>query len=266
MHMTAPNPFDQQRPIPGVKHILAVFAGKGGVGKSTVATNLALALSKKYKVGILDADIYGPSLPRMFGALHQKPEVSADNKIQPIVRYGMKIMSLGFLVEESAAVVWRGPMLFKAMDQFLFDVNWGDLDVLVVDLPPGTGDVQLSLAQKIPLTGAVGVSTPQNISFIDVRKAIDMWKRTQIPVLGLLENMSYMIVPGTQERIQMFPKGELDAYLDTEKIQKLGEIPFNPNVSLASEAGIPIVESNPSGAEAEVFFKAAEDLARKMGL
>lgn len=263
MTTATPNPFDQQKAIPGVRNIIAISAGKGGVGKSTVATNLALALSKRYKVGLLDADIYGPSIPRMMGALGQKPQVSSDNRIEPLVRYGMKLMSIGFLIEENSAVVWRGPMLFKAMDQFFRDVNWGELDFLLVDLPPGTGDIQLSLAQKVPLAGAVAISTPQNIALIDVKRAIDMWKRTGVKMLGVVENMSYMLNPATGEKIQLFPKGEIDTYLATEKITKLGEIPFNPNVSLASEAGIPIVESNPNGAEAKVFFAIADELAKR---
>jgi ATP-binding protein involved in chromosome partitioning len=259
--MASPNPFDQQVAIPGVKKIIAVSSGKGGVGKSTVATNLALALGKKAKVGLLDADIYGPSLPRMMGAINQKPSVDEHQKIEPIVRYGIKIMSMGFLVEESAAVVWRGPMLFKAMDQFLRDVKWGELDYLVVDLPPGTGDVQLSLAQKVPVAGVVTVCTPQNVALLDVKKSIDMWSRVGVPMLGMVENMAYMIAPGSGERIQLFPKGEMDAYLDSKKIPKLGAIPFNPNVSLGSEAGVPIVESHPTSTEAQEFFKIA-DLVR----
>lgn len=262
---SAPNPFDQQRPIPGVKHIIAVSSGKGGVGKSTIATNLALALSKNAKVGLLDADIYGPSLPRMMGAMNQKPDISASQKITPLVRYNMKLMSIGFLIEEGAAVVWRGPMLFKAMDQFLRDVEWGELDYLIIDLPPGTGDIQLSLIQKVPLAGAVIVSTPQNIALIDAKKAIDMWTRTQIPVLGLVENMAYMLSPESGERIQLFPKGEMDSYLDAKRIPKLGEVPFNPSVSLAGEAGMPIVESNPNGVEAKVFMKVAEAIRTKLG-
>lgn len=253
------NPFDQQQGIPNVKHIIAVSAGKGGVGKSTVAVNLALALAKKNKVGLLDADIYGPSVPRMLGAINQKPLVSENNRIEPVTRFGVKIMSLGFLVEESSAIVWRGPMLFKAMDQFLRDVNWGELDYLVVDLPPGTGDVQLSLAQKVPVSSAIMVSTPQNLSLIDVKKAIDMWKRVNITVMGLVENMAYFSAPGG-ERVQLFPKGELDGYLDSQKIKKLIEIPFNPAVGLGSEAGIPVVESYPSSPEAQAFFTLADQV------
>jgi ATP-binding protein involved in chromosome partitioning len=258
---TSKNPFDSQTPIAGVRRILAVSSGKGGVGKSTVATNLALALAKKFKVGLLDADIYGPSIPRMLGALNQKPTVNQDQRIEPLVRYNTKLMSIGFLIDEQSAVVWRGPMLFKAMDQFLRDVVWGELDFLVIDLPPGTGDVQLSLAQKVPIWGALTVTTPQNVALIDVKKAIDMWNRVAVPILGMVENMSYMINPATQEKIQLFPKGELDSYLDSKKIKKLVEVPFHPHVSLGSEAGVPIVESNSSSAEAQAFFRLAEKIA-----
>lgn len=254
------NPFEQQKSIPGVKKIIAVASGKGGVGKSTVATNLALALREYGNVGLLDADIYGPSLPRMMGALNQKPTISEGNKIIPISRYNIKMMSIGFLVEEGAAVIWRGPMLFKAMDQFFKDVQWGDLDYLVIDLPPGTGDVQLTLAQKVPVNCAVIVTTPQNISLIDAKKAIDMFERTGVKIAGVIENMSYMLNPATNEKIQLFPKGELNSYLDAKKITKLGEIPFNPSVSLGSEAGVPIVESNSDGIEAMCF----KDIAKKL--
>ena len=256
----ATNPFDQQQPIIGIKKIIAVASGKGGVGKSTVATNLALALRDYGTVGLLDADIYGPSLPRMMGALNQKPMVTEGNKITPVSRYGIKMMSIGFLVEEGAAVVWRGPMLFKAMDQFFRDVQWGELDYLIIDLPPGTGDVQLSLVQKVPTWGAVIVTTPQNISLVDAKKAIDMFERTGVKIAGVVENMSYMLNPLNQEKIQLYPRGEINSYLDQKKIPKLSEIPFNPSVSLASEAGIPIVESHPTGVESMAF----KDLAKKI--
>lgn len=256
--MAAPNPFDQQQKIPGVKHIIAVSSGKGGVGKSTVATNLALALSKNHKVGLLDADIYGPSIPRMLGALNQKPGINPEtNLLEPVVRYGIKIMSIGFLVEEGSAVVWRGPMLFKAMDQFLRDVDWGELDYLVVDLPPGTGDIQLTLVQKVQVSGAVVVSTPQNVALIDVKKAVDMFQRVNIPLLGMVENMSYMINPANGEKMQLFPKGEINSYAASKGMKMIGEVPFNPSVGLASEAGIPIVEANAKGAEAQEFMKIA---------
>lgn len=255
------SPFDQQKTVLGVQKIIAVSSGKGGVGKSTVATNLALALGQKYKVGLLDADIYGPSLPRMMGTLNQKPTISADGKIEPIIRYGLKLMSIGYLVDESSAVVWRGPMLFKAIDQFLRDVQWAPLDILVIDLPPGTGDIQLSLAQKVPLSGVIVVSTPQNIAFTDAKKSIDMFERLNIPNLGLIENMSYMINPVSGEQIQLFPKGELDSYILAKKIPKLGDIPFNPSISLTCEAGIPIIEANPKGVEAQSFYNIAVKVA-----
>jgi len=263
--MAAPNPFEKQTGIPGVKHIIAVSSGKGGVGKSTVATNLAMALGKKSKVGLLDADIYGPSIPRMLGTLSQKPNINPEtNQLEPVVRYGIKLMSIGFLIEEGAAVVWRGPMLFKAMDQFLRDVNWGELDYLVVDLPPGTGDVQLTLAQKVPVSGAVLVSTPQNVALIDVKKAVDMFQRVNVPLLGMIENMAYMINPANGEKMQLFPKGEMDTYAASKNIPKLGEIPFNPSVGLACEAGIPIVEANSNGAEAQAFMKIADHIREIM--
>jgi ATP-binding protein involved in chromosome partitioning len=263
--MASPNPFDQQRPIPGVSRVIAISSGKGGVGKSTVATNLALALAKTgARVGLLDADIYGPSIPRMLGSLHQKVEIGEDKRIIPLERFKIKLMSIGFLVDEDLAIVWRGPMLFKAMDQFLREVAWGELDYLLVDLPPGTGDIQLSLAQKIPLVGAVAVSTPQDVALTDVKKAIDMWTRTSVPMLGVIENMSWFVPPGSTERVQLFPKGSMETYLRERGIAKLGEVPFHPNVGIGGEAGIPIVESDPSSEEAKAFMAIARDLDQKL--
>jgi ATP-binding protein involved in chromosome partitioning len=237
------NPFLSQAPIKGVKHIIAVGSGKGGVGKSTVSVNLALALHKQGKrVGLLDADIYGPSVPRLLGAAKEKPEVNDQQKILPVRRFGLNTMSLGYLVDESQAAVWRGPMLFKAMDQFFRDVLWGELDYLIIDLPPGTGDVGLTMAQKVPVSGAIVVVTPQNIALADAKKAIDMFDRTNVPVLGVVENMSYLQNGG--ERMQLFPKGDLDAYLDIKKIPKLVEIPFLPEVGVSGEAGVPYMEAH----------------------
>ncbi len=255
----ATNPFDQQVAIPGVKKIIAVASGKGGVGKSTIATNLALALKKYGTVGLLDADIYGPSIPRMMGALNQKPAINANNQIEPLSRHGIKIMSMGFLIDEASAVVWRGPMLFKAMDQFFRDVQWGELDYLIIDLPPGTGDIQLSLVQKVPVTAAVIVTTPQNISLIDAKKAIDMFERTGVKIAGVIENMSYMLSE-SGEKIQLFPKGELDSYLKSKNLLKLAAVPFNTNVSLGSESGIPIMESYSDCAEALAIAEIAAKL------
>ena len=255
-------PFDQQRPIPGVKNIIAVASGKGGVGKSTVATNLALALSKKFKVGLLDADIYGPSVPRMMGTLNQKPIINNQQRIEPIQRFGLKMMSIGYIVDEASAVVWRGPMLFKALDQFLRDVDWGELDFLVIDLPPGTGDIQLSLAQKIPVAGAVVVSTPQNVALVDVKKAIDMFQRVNVPILGIVENMAYMVNPATGEKIQLFPKGELEGYAKEKNFKILSHIPFHPQVGMSCEMGFPVAEFQPQSAEAQEFFKLADITAQ----
>lgn len=261
----SPNPFESQAPIKGVANVVAVSSGKGGVGKSTVACNLALALSKQgLRVGVLDADIYGPSLARMLGALNQKPEIDAEQKLVPIERYGLKIMSFGFLIEEDLAIVWRGPMLFKTMDQFLRGVAWGELDVLVVDLPPGTGDVQLSLAQKTPLAGAIAVSTPQNVALMDVKKAIDMWSRLGVPLWGVVENMAWLEQDG--QRLQLFPKGQLDKWLAEKGIAKLAEIPFHPDVGLSGETGIPVIQARPESAEARAFASLAEQARAKLRL
>jgi ATP-binding protein involved in chromosome partitioning len=257
------NPFEQQKPIPGVKNIIAVSSGKGGVGKSTVSTHLALALNKLgLKVGLLDADVYGPSIPRMMGTLHQKPDIEGS-LLMPLQVGDVKTFSMGNLVEEDMAVVWRGPMLFKAINQFLFEVNWGELDILLIDLPPGTGDIQLSLVQKVPVRGAITVTTPQNIALADVKKSIDMFRRVNVPILGVVENMSYFEVPGSGERVQMFPKGELEAYLVKEKLEKLGEIPMTPYISQACEVGVPLFfkEEEPS---TKAFLKVAQNILAKI--
>lgn len=260
------NPFDQQSPIPGVRHIVAVGSGKGGVGKSTLSANLALALKEQgLKVGLLDADIYGPSQPRLWGTLHQKPETDAQRRILPIERLGVKLMSIGYLVDEDLAVVWRGPMLFKAMNQFLGEVLWGDLDVLLVDLPPGTGDVQLSLVQKVPVSGAVLVSTPQNLSLSDMKKAVDMFKRTGVPVLGAVENMSYLDMPGTPPT-ELFAKGDLHGYLAEQNIELLGEVPFHPPLGVSSEMGLPFFSQSEGGATAAAFRQVATKLREQLGL
>jgi len=255
------NPFSQQAPIPGIKRILAVGSGKGGVGKSTVAANLAVALQKAgCRVGLLDADLYGPSIPRLLGAVNQRPAIGEDKKLQPVVRQGLSLMSIGFLVDEGAALVWRGPMLFKAMDQFFRDVAWGDLDYLIIDLPPGTGDVALTVAQKVPVDGGIVVCTPQNLALIDAKKAIDMFEKINIRLLGVVENMAYMTSPESGERIQLFPRGEMDAFLDAHHIKKLAQIPFHPNVGICSEAGIPIATSAPDSEEAILFQQLAQEV------
>lgn len=256
------NPFLNQSPIAGVKNVILVGSGKGGVGKSTVAVNLALSLKAiGHQVGILDADIYGPSIPRMVGALNQPPELDKSQKIYPISRYGIQLMSIGFLVDESQPIVWRGPMLFKAMDQFLRDVLWKDLDYLIVDLPPGTGDVALTLAQKVPVQGAIVVTTPQNLSLVDAKKAIGMFQQVNIPLLGVIENMSGFRSSPEQEPVPLFPKGELDPYLKSQNIAKLACLEFHPSVSLGSEAGIPLVQSEPNNLVSQQFKAVAQKIA-----
>ena len=260
--MSAPNPFDQQKPIEGVAKIIAVSSGKGGVGKSTVSSNLAISLAQAgKKVGLLDADIYGPSQPRMMGALNQKPEITSDNKIKPIERHGVKVMSMGFLVDEDMAVAWRGPMLFKAMNQLFFDVQWGELDYLLIDLPPGTGDVQLSMVQKVPVSGALTICTPQNIALADVKKSIDMFERMNVPMLGVVENMAYFVNPEKpEEKIQVFPKGDLLSFLDAKKINHIAEVPMMTEIALASEMGIPHTAQKSGDVVSEAYKTMAEKL------
>lgn len=255
------NPYDQKKPIPHVSHIVAVGSGKGGVGKSTVSAGLAVALKKKgFRVGLLDADVYGPSIPRLFGCIQQKPDLTAERKIIPISRLGIQLMSMGFLVDENMAVVWRGPMLFKAMDQFFRDVEWGPLDYLIIDLPPGTGDIALTMAQKVPISAGITVTTPQNLALVDVKKAIDMFAKIGVPYLGMVENMSYLANGASQERIQLFPRGDLDVFLRANAIEKLAEIPFEPRIGIGAEAGIPSVETSPETLESLEFGKIAEKL------
>lgn len=244
--------------IPGVKNIIAVASGKGGVGKSTVSANLALGLSKLgMKVGILDADIYGPSLPKLFG-LHAKPEID-DNKImQPLKAYGLKVMSIGFLVEEETPMIWRGPMVMSALQQMMREVNWGDLDVLVVDMPPGTGDAQLTMAQAVPLAGSVIVSTPQDLALIDARRGIAMFKRVEIPILGLVENMSYFVCPHCGTRSDIFGHGGARHEAERLGVPFLGEVPLHIDIRTLSDAGTPVVESSPDSEHAKRFMAIAE--------
>ena len=252
------NPFNKQAPIKGVQHIVAVGSGKGGVGKSFVALNLAVALAKQgLKTGVLDADLYGPSLPRMTGTLYSRPELGSEGKLLPLRRFGVSLLSMGHLVEEESPLVWRGPMLFKALEQFLRDVHWGDLNALVVDLPPGTGDVALTIAQKVPVSGGLVVSTPQDLSLIDTRKAINMFAQVGIPVIGLVENMSYY--RGEEgKKHELFPKGRLNSYLKEKKVEKLAEIPFHPHAGLSAEAGVPLLESYPDSVEGAAVSRLGE--------
>ncbi len=230
--------------LPGVKNTIAVASGKGGVGKSTVAVNLAVALAKLgSKVGLIDADIYGPSIPLMLG-IDERPDVShvSDrNKMKPVEKFGVKLMSIGFLVDDSQPIIWRGPMASSAIKQFMSDVDWGELDYLIFDLPPGTGDIQLTLVQSIPLTGAVIVTTPQNVSLVDARKGLNMFNKVNVPLFGLIENMSYFIAPDTGNRYDIFGFGGGEKMADEMQVPFLGQIPIDPRIRIGGDTGKPIV-------------------------
>lgn len=256
----------QQLPagLKDVKQIIAVASGKGGVGKSTVAVNLAAALSASgLAVGLLDADIYGPSIPRMLGLAGQKP-VSDGKTLQPMENYGLKCMSIGFLVEEDTPMIWRGPMVMSALTQMMADVSWGALDVLVVDMPPGTGDAQLTMAQTVPLAGAVIVSTPQEIALIDARKGIAMFEKTNVPILGLIENMSYFISPDSSEKSYIFGQGGVRRTAETLGMEFLGEIPLHMDIRQLSDEGTPIVATRADHPQVEIFMAIAKRLSEKL--
>jgi ATP-binding protein involved in chromosome partitioning len=243
----------KQSEIPGIAAVIAVASGKGGVGKSTTALNLALGLRDLgLRVGLLDADIYGPSVPRLTG-IRDKPVLNDDKKMIPIARFGLAIMSIGFLVEEDTAMIWRGPMVMSAITQMLRDVAWGTLDILVVDMPPGTGDAQLTLAQNVPLKGAVIISTPQDLSLIDARRGLAMFKKVNVPVLGIVENMSYFQCPQCGTRSDIFGHG--GARLEAERlgVPFLGEIPLHMSIRATSDSGTPVVESEPDGPHAAIY-------------
>lgn len=252
---TAYMPPPSDKPLlPGVKNIIAVAAGKGGVGKSTVATNLALALSAMgAKVGILDADVFGPSLPTMLGDPEKPPGAEEGEKIRPAIHHGIKVISVGFFTDAKEAVVWRGPMVHKLLQQFLGDVLWGDLDYLVCDLPPGTGDVQLSLSQLIPITGAVMVTTPQEVSLIDVVKGISMFNKVEIPLLGVVENMSYYECSKCGNHDEIFSHGGGQRLAKEIEVPFLGELPLDARIRFGGDTGVPIVASSPDSDHAERF-------------
>jgi ATP-binding protein involved in chromosome partitioning len=249
----AASPMARQSQIPGVSAVIAVASGKGGVGKSTTALNLALGLRDLgLRVGLLDADIYGPSVPRLTG-IREKPQLNDQKKMIPIVRFGLAIMSIGFLVEEDTAMIWRGPMVMSAITQMLRDVAWGTLDVLVVDMPPGTGDAQLTLAQNVPLRGAVIISTPQDLSLIDARRGLAMFRKVDVPVLGIVENMSYFQCPHCGTRSDIFGHGGARHEAERLGVPFLGEIPLHISIRTASDSGTPVVESEPDGPHAAIY-------------
>jgi ATP-binding protein involved in chromosome partitioning len=239
--------------VPGIRHIVAVGSGKGGVGKSTIAVNLALAFAAEgLRVGVLDADLYGPSVPRLLG-LDGKTAVRHDGIFEPHAAFGLKVMSIGPMLTADQAVVWRGPMATSALRQLLRESDWGELDVLVVDLPPGTGDIQISLVQQVPLSGAVIVSTPQDLALIDAKKAIDMLKRTGVELFGLVENMSYFVAPDTGARYDIFGHGGARAAAEPMGLPFLGEVPLVMRIRETSDAGAPVTATDPSGPEAQAF-------------
>jgi ATP-binding protein involved in chromosome partitioning len=250
----SPNsPMSKQAEIPGIAAVIAVASGKGGVGKSTTALNLALGLRDLgLRVGLLDADIYGPSVPRLTG-IREKPQLNDDKKMIPIIRFGLAIMSIGFLVEEDTAMIWRGPMVMSAITQMLRDVAWGALDVLVVDMPPGTGDAQLTLAQNVPLKGAVIISTPQDLSLIDARRGLAMFKKVNVPVLGIVENMSYFQCPHCGTKSDIFGHGGARHEAERLGVPFLGEIPLHMSIRTTSDAGTPVVDSEPDGPHAAIY-------------
>jgi ATP-binding protein involved in chromosome partitioning len=249
----APKPVNRPIELPGIKHIVAVASGKGGVGKSTTSANLAIALAGLgLKVGMLDADIYGPSQPKLFG-LAGKPRVSADRKIQPHERYGVKVMSIGFLVDEDQAMIWRGPMVMSALTQMLRDVNWGELDILVVDMPPGTGDAQLTMAQQTPLAGAIIVSTPQDLALIDARRGVAMFEKVNVPVLGIVENMSSFCCPNCNHVSPIFGHGGAKAEAEKTGVRFLGEVPLHMEIRSTSDEGRPVTATNPDGVHAKAY-------------
>jgi len=246
--------------VPGVEAIIAVASGKGGVGKSTTAVNLALGLSALgLKVGILDADIYGPSLPKLL-AIKERPQTIGGTRLKPIGRYGLTVMSIGFLIDEETPMIWRGPMVISALTQMLREVEWGMLDVMVVDMPPGTGDAQLTMAQQVPLKGAVIVSTPQDLALIDARRGISMFRRVNVPVLGIVENMSYYLCPQCGTRSDVFGHGGARREAEQQGVPFLGEVPLHMTIREKSDAGLPVVATEPDGPHAMIY----RDIAAKV--
>ncbi|MAL99219.1 iron-sulfur cluster carrier protein ApbC [Hydrocarboniclastica marina] len=254
------------KPLPGIKNIIAVASGKGGVGKSTTTANLALALAAEgARVGILDADVYGPSQPRMLG-IDQQPDVLENKRLKPLENHGVQVMSVGFLVDEEAPVIWRGPMVTQALTQLLNGTAWQGLDYLLVDLPPGTGDVQLTMAQKVPVTGAVIVTTPQDIALLDARKGVRMFEKANVPVLGVVENMSTHICSGCGREEHIFGAGGGARMAANYELDLLGELPLDIRIREGADAGKPIVLTDPAGTLAQAYGRIARNITAKIGL
>ena len=250
---------------PGVAAIVAVASGKGGVGKSTTAINLALGLRDLgLKVGVLDADIYGPSVPKLL-AIRGRPETLGGNRLKPMTGYGLTVMSIGFLVAEETPMIWRGPMVMSALTQMLREVEWGTLDVMIVDMPPGTGDAQLTIAQQVPLAGAVIVSTPQDLALIDARRGVEMFKRVNVPLLGIIENMSYFVCPKCGERHDIFGHGGAHTEADKLGVPFLGEVPLHMTIRETSDAGRPVVATEPDGPHAKIYREIAARVRDQLG-
>ena len=257
------SPWAQQQKVPGIRRIVAVASGKGGVGKSTVAVNLACAMQQLgVKVGLLDCDIYGPTIPLMMG-VHERPTISEAEKMVPPSNYGVKLMSMGFLVEGDQPVIWRGPMIMKTIQQFFSAVEWGELDLLLVDLPPGTGDAQLSLCQTVPLDGGVIVTTPQEASLGVVRKGIGMFQKVNVPILGIVENMSYYTTP-SGERVEIFGHGGGQAEAARQKVPFLGEVPLFTEIREGGDRGVPVVVSAPEQPAGQAFARIGQTLRQRL--
>jgi ATP-binding protein involved in chromosome partitioning len=255
----------QRGVVPGVRAIVAVASGKGGVGKSTVAANLALGLKANgLRVGVLDADIYGPSMPRMLGISNQRPQSRDGKMLQPLENYGLRVMSMGFLVPEDTPMIWRGPMVMSALQQMLREVDWGELDIMIVDMPPGTGDAQLTMAQQVPLAGAVIVSTPQDIALLDARKGLNMFHKVDVPVLGIVENMSYFLCPHCGGRSEIFAHGGARREAERLGAEFLGEVPLDLEIRETSDGGTPITVSAPDNPHALVFRAMAARIWEKI--
>jgi ATP-binding protein involved in chromosome partitioning len=264
MARSGPAPAPAKPDLPGIRSVVAVASGKGGVGKSTTSVNLALGLARLgQRVGLLDADIYGPSQPRMLG-ITGKPSSPDGKKLRPMANYGIRVMSMGFLVDEDAPMIWRGPMVQSAIQQMLTDVEWGELDVLVVDLPPGTGDAQLTMAQRVPLAGAVIVSTPQDIALLDARKALNMFRKVDVPVFGIIENMSYFLCPHCGGRSEIFSHGGARATAAQFGVDFLGEIPLDLAIREQTDAGRPPVVAQPDGPQARAYVEVARLVLAKL--